>query len=359
VLAGALAIVTDDKESRVPTGWAIVSAGRHADRKVAPAINAAPDARLVGICSRDASRGADFARRHGASAVYDGLDAMLADERVDAVFVTSPNALHAEHAIRAARAGRHVLVEKPMATTVEDALAMIGACRETGVVLGVGFHLRQHPLHQEARRALASGLGPVTLAQAQWGYGTREAPAPRPLLQQWWEEPDLIGGAASLMGTGVHAIDLLRFLLGREVAAVSAISDGQTPAQPLETVMLASLTFEDGPLAAVSCGRRWPDARNDLHVYGPWGRLSGLGTLAEARQGTLDVASEAWTETRSIPPDGLASYVDEITDFQVAIATGRTPAATGVDGLRAVEIVVALLAAAREGRTVPVRRHAI
>jgi predicted dehydrogenase len=161
------------------------------------------------------------------------------------------------------------------------------------------------------------------------------------------------------MGTGVHAIDLLRFLLGREVAAVSAISDGQTPAQPLETVMLASLTFEDGPLAAVSCGRRWPDARNDLHVYGPWGRLSGLGTLAEARQGTLDVASEAWTETRSIPPDGLASYVDEITDFQVAIATGRTPAATGVDGLRAVEIVVALLAAAREGRTVPVRRHAI
>jgi 1,5-anhydro-D-fructose reductase (1,5-anhydro-D-mannitol-forming) len=344
----------------VPTGWAIVSAGRHADRKVAPAINGAPDARLVGICSRDASRGADFARRHGASAVYDSLDAMLADERVDAVFIASPNALHAGHTIRAAQAGRHVLVEKPMATTVEDALAMIGACREAGVVLGVGFHLRQHPLHQEARQALASGrLGPVTLAQAQWGYGTREASAPRPLLQQWWEEPDLIGGAASLMGTGVHAIDLLRFLLGREVVAVSAISDGQTAAQPLETVMLASLIFEDGPLAAVSCGRRWPDARNGLHVYGPWGRLSGLGTLAEVRQGTLEVTSEAWTETRAIPPDGLASYVDEIADFQAAIGTGRPPAATGIDGLRAVEITVALLAAVRERRTVPVRRHAV
>jgi 1,5-anhydro-D-fructose reductase (1,5-anhydro-D-mannitol-forming) len=327
---------------------------------VAPAINAAPDAQLVGICSRDASRGADFARRHGAAAVYDSLDTMLADERVDAVFVTSPNALHAEHAIRTAQTGRHVLVEKPMATTIEDALAMVRACREAGVVLGVGFHLRQHPLHQEARQALASGrLGPVTLAQAQWGYGTREAPAPRPLLQQWWENPDLIGGAASLMGTGVHAIDLLRFVLGREVAAVSAISDGQTAAQPLETVMLASLIFEDGPLAAVSCGRRWPDARNELHVYGPWGRLSGLGTLAEARQGTLDVASEAWTETRAIPPDGLASYVDEIADFQTAIGTGRPPAATGIDGLRAVEITVALLAAARERRMVPVDRHAV
>ena len=338
----------------MPTGWAIVSAGRHADRKIAPAINATPGARLVGICSRDPERGDAFARRHGALAVYGDLDAMLADTRVEAVFVASPNALHAGHTIRAAGGGRHVLVEKPMATTAEDARAMVRACRAAGVALGVGFHLRHHPAHRAARQALERGLlGDITLAQAQWGYGTRgqTVPFPRPPLQEWWEDPELLGGAAALMGTGVHAIDLLRFLLQREVTSVTAITDGQTRAQPLETVMLANLTFEGGVLAAVCCGRRLPDSRNDVHVYGSRGRLSGLGTLAESRQGSLDIASEALTETQPTPADALASYVDQIEDFQTAITTGREPAASGVDGLRTAEITVAVITSARERRT--------
>jgi 1,5-anhydro-D-fructose reductase (1,5-anhydro-D-mannitol-forming) len=343
----------------VATGWGIVSAGRHADRKVAPAIRAAAGARLVAISSRDPERGAQFAERHGALASYTGLDAMLADSRVEAVFVCSPNALHAGHTIRAARAGRHVLVEKPMATTVEDARAMVRTCREAGVVLGVGFHLRQHPGHRLARERLAADLlGGLTLAQAQWGYGTRGLTvAPRPPLQQWWEEPDLIGGAAALMGTGVHAIDLLRFLLGREVDRVTATTDGQTAGQPLETLLLAHLALAGGGLASVSCGRRLPDSRNDVHVHGPLGRLSGLGTLAEARQGTLEVASEALSESRLYPVEPLASYVDQVIDFQAAVASGSWPAASGLDGLRAVEITVAAIASARTGRPVPVERR--
>ena len=346
----------------MPTGWAIVSAGRHADRNIAPAINAAPDAQLIGICSRDSERGAAFARRHGALAVYGGVDAMLADRRVEAVYVASPNALHAAHAIQAAAGGRHVLVEKPMATTVDDGLAMVRAARAAGVTLGVGFHLRHHPAHRAARELLETGvLGELTLAQAQWGYGARNQTLPlkRPPLQQWWEDPELLGGAVALMGTGVHAIDLLRFLLGREVTSVTAVTDGQTPAQPLETVMLANLAFDGGVLASVCCSRHLPDSRNDVHVYGARGRLSGLGTLAEGRQGTLDVLSEGLTESRVTAPEGLASYVDQIADFQAAIAVGRPPAATGVDGLRAVEITVAAIESARERRTVPVRPHAV
>jgi 1,5-anhydro-D-fructose reductase (1,5-anhydro-D-mannitol-forming) len=285
---------------------------------------------------------------------------MLADPRVAAVFVASPNALHATHAVRAAAAGRHVLVEKPMATIPEDAWQIVQACRTAGVTLGVGFHLRHHPAHLRAREALASGvLGGITLAQAQWGYGPRGlAVAPRPPLEQWWEDPDLIGGAAPLMGTGVHAIDLLRFLLGREVASVTATTDGQRPEQPLETVLLAHLSLEGGGLAAVCCGRRLPDSRNEVHVYGPLGRLSGLGTLAEARQGTLEIATGALAETREYPADHLASYVEQIVDFQAALAAGRPPAASGLDGLRAVEIATALIASARERRAVPVERRA-
>src|SRR5687768_12114499 len=112
------------EEIPVTLGWGIVSTGRHADHKIAPAINAAPHARLVAVCSRDQGRADAFAERHGAMAAYDSIEAMLQDARVEAVFIVSPNALHATQAVQAAQAGKHVLTEKPMATTIEDAMAM-------------------------------------------------------------------------------------------------------------------------------------------------------------------------------------------------------------------------------------------
>ena len=126
-------------------GWGIVSTGNHPDLKIAPAIAAADDNNLVAVYSRDMGRADDFAGKHGADTTYDDLDALLNDPRVDAVFICSPNALHSAQTQRAAAAGKHVLSEKPMATTLADAVAMVRACRGAGVKLGVGLHLRQHP----------------------------------------------------------------------------------------------------------------------------------------------------------------------------------------------------------------------
>ncbi len=152
---------------------------------------------------------------------------------VDAILITSPNALHAEQTIQTAKAGKHVLTEKPMATTIEDALAMIRACQQHRVTLGVGFHLRQHPAHRKARRVLTEGtLGSLALLQGQWGFGTRgqHMPPPRPPLQQWWEEPELIGGASTMMGTGVVTCSAC----WDEIVEVTA-PDGQTATQPSRT----------------------------------------------------------------------------------------------------------------------------
>ena len=138
----------------MPLGWAIVSTGLHPDNKIAPAINAA-----------DA-----FAQKHGAKAAYDSLDALLQDSRVDAVFIALPNFLHLEHTLPVAKAGKHVLVEKPMATTLEDSVAMVRSCREAGVKLATGYHLRTHPGHILARRLILEGtLGQVVLAPSSVG----------------------------------------------------------------------------------------------------------------------------------------------------------------------------------------------
>jgi len=339
-------------------GWAIISTGLHPEHKIAPAITAASDSELVAVYSRDRSRAEEFAQRHGASAAYDSLDDLLQDSRVDAVFVSSPNALHAAQTIQAAQAGKQVLSEKPMATTLADSVAMIQASRKAGVKLGVGFNLRQHPGHIKAKQLIAQGaLGRVTLAQGQWGFGVRGQgpPPPRTGLRQWWDQPELIGDASTMMGTGVHVVDILRFMLGQEVTEVAAITDGQTSEQPLEQLAAISLRFSGGTIGTVCCGRVLPDSKNDFNIYGSDGRISGRATLWEAQQGRVEIVSETVSHIGVCPSDFLGNYTAEIEDFQRAIESDTEPAATGVDGLRLVEVTLAMIESARTGRTVKIQ----
>ena len=336
-------------------GWGIVSTGFHPDLKVVPAIAEAQDAQLAAVYSRDRERAEAFAEKHGANAAYDDLDAMLSDSKVDAVFICSPNSVHAVHTLQSARAGKHVLCEKPMATTVEDAASMVKVCREYGVKLGVGYHLRTHPGHLMARQAIEQGiLGRLVLAQGQWAFGVRgqEGPPPRSGQRLWWDEPDMIGGASTMMGTGVHAVDLMRFLIGSEVTEVNAMTDGQTSDQPLEQLATLSLRFEGGVIATVTCSRLLPDSRNDLAIYGSMGRITGQATLWEARQGRVELISEDAHRTEVCSYHYLGNFIAEVEDFHRAIEEDREPAATGVDGLRVVEITLAMIESARKGRTV-------
>jgi 1,5-anhydro-D-fructose reductase (1,5-anhydro-D-mannitol-forming) len=338
-------------------GWAVISTGVHVDHKIAPAINATPDAELVAICSRDQERADACAQKHGAKAAYSDLGVLLRDSRVDAVFIASPNAMHAQHALQAAQAGKHVFCEKPMTTTLDDAVAMVRTCRARSVKLGVGYHLRQHPGLRKARRLITAGvLGTVALAQGQWGFGVRgqETPPPRTGLRQWWDDPELIGHASTMMGTGVHVVDALRFVLDQEVIEVASISDGQTPQRPLEQLVAMTLRFDRGTIATICCGRRLPDSRNDLVIYGSLGRLSGSDALWEGRQGTFEVVSETMHTTETYPPQPLANFIDELDDFHRAIREDREPAASGLDGLRVVQVTLAMITSARDQRTIRV-----
>ena len=338
-------------------GWGIVSTGMHPDSKIAPAINAASDAQLVAVYSRDQGRAEAFASRHGAQAAYSSLEELLDDSRVDAVFISSPNSMHAGQAIQAANAGKHVLCEKPMTTTLADAVDMVRACRDRGVKLGVGFELRHNPGHILARDLVADGtLGRITMAQGQWGFGSRgqEVFPPREGLRQWWDDPEAIGGASTMMGTGVHVMDLLRFVLGQEIVEVAAITDGQTAERPLEQIAALSLRFSSGALGTLVCGRLLPDTRNDLAIYGINGRFTSRETVWEAQKGDIEVVSDTVNRTESYPDNYLGNFIAQTEDFQQAVAEDREPAATGVDGLRVVETTLAAIESARTGRVVKI-----
>ena len=338
-------------------GWAIVSTGRHPDTKMAPAINAATDAAITAVVSRDQGRAHAFAVKHGAAAAYDDVDAMLADPAVDVVYVASPNALHREHTLKAAAAGKHVLVEKPMALAVEDCQSMIDMCASAGVKLGVGFHLRTHPGHQRVRDLVAAGgLGEISLTTVNWGRGTRgqTKPPPRADLQAWWDDPAMVV-AGAFMATGVHCADIMRYVLGREVTEVTALSDATTDA-PLEELLVMALRFDDGSLGTVMTGRRTPDYKaNEVMVYGSEGRAGVHESVSMVLEGELEISTSASETSESYENDPIALYTWQVNAFNAAVAGGGEPAASGVDGLRAAQITLAMVESARTGRRVDIR----
>ena len=343
-------------------GWAIIGAGMHPHQKLAPAIGITPDAELIAVLSRDQGRADAFAETHGALAGYSKMDDLLADSRIDAVFVASPNASHLGHTTQAAKAGKHVLSEKPMATSVDDALAMVQVCQANGVKLGLGFELRFHPAHLLARDLVSQGkLGRIRLLQAHWGRGERGEPEhqPRSGLRSWWENPTTMGGGSVIMGLGVHVFDLVRYVMGQEITEALAMTDGQTDSQPLEHIASMSLRLVDGTIANVSCGRMLPDTLNNFTVYGTDGRFTGTATVWEARMGAVEVVSETVNQTESFEYDYLANFVAELSDFHAALKEDREPTATGTDGLRSTEINSAVIESAKTGRTVKIKHRTV
>ena len=338
-------------------GWGIVSVGRHPDVKIVPAMRLAEEAHVAAVCSRDMSRAEAFAEKHGVAAAYDSLGALLDDPRVDAVFISSPNSIHAGQTIDAAKAGKHVLVEKPMAVSVQEAVDMVHACQQAEVKLGVGFQLRFHPGHQKARRLVNDGvLGTLSMAQAQWCLGARGVTDPprRTGLSEWWGVPEMIGGASTLMGTGVHAVDLMHFLLDQPIVEVVAIIDGQTAERPLEQAAAVALRFADGTIGTIVCGRRMPDTENDAVIYGSDGKIALRGTLWEAFGGQLEVVSETVNTWESYDRDLLTLYKLQIEAFNRAVQNDEEFHASGIDGLRVVQVTSAIIESASSWRAVKI-----
>ena len=338
-------------------GWAFIGTGNYPNSRVAPAAALAQNTSIIAAYSRDQHRAEEFASNHGALAAYISVEALLGDSRVDVVFVASPNHLHASHAQLAAKAGKHILVGKPMATTVSDCVETINACRANGVKLGVGFQLRFHPGHVGASRLVREGgLGEVALAQVLLGSGVRgELKRERRTgLRGWWETPDMVGNARSMIGTGVHCVDDLEFILGQTVVELAAITDGQTAEAPLENLVSLSLRFSGGAIGTMVCGSRMPDAINDVTVYGSDGRVLLKNAASPSLGGSLEVTSETVNSEVSYTTDPLALAKWQIEGFNKAVTLDEEPRASGLDGLRSVQITEGMIESVKTRRTVTV-----
>lgn len=329
-------------------GWAMIGTGS-VHKKIALAIKEAKDTKLVAVLSREKARAVAFAKEHSIEKAYDSLDELLRDPEVNAVYVGSPNGLHAMHTIRAAEAGKHVLCEKPMAPTLKECHSMIEASKKNRVKLGLGFQYRQHPAHLKAHEIMASGeLGHLIFANAQVEIPSLQAAG-------WYYEPGMAGGGAICM-VGVHRIDLLRFILGREVVEVSAFIGEQPPERPFEEMMVGLLRFDNGGFGTVHFSINIPHGNDSLEMHGSKGSLYCIDTTSlwwGGGTGELLLKSDKVTTKYQFQKPNV--YKDEIEDFNCCIKEGGEPLATGMDGLRTAEITIAMLESSRQGKTIRIK----
>ncbi len=290
------------------------------------------------VVSRDAAKAGAFAASHGAGRGTSSYEEMLASDEVDAVYIATPNALHAEQVMAAAAAGKHVLCDKPLATTVADAERAVAACADAGVHLGLMFQTRRFGGVADAAAAVRGGaLGRVALAQVEMSAG-------RNLPQGWRTEPAL-AGLGTINNIAVHAIDLLGYLLDANVTEVVALVEREELAVDVAAAVL--LRFDNGTLAYVNANQAVPYAQDDFVLYGTEGRALGRNLSRPNREGTLVVTTAAGqTETPASTSNG---YQETLAAFAEAVLDGREPSPSGRDGLRSVQVTTAIASALETG----------
>lgn len=268
------------------------------------------------------------------------MERMADDPAIDIVYVVTPNALHAEHAIRAARAGKHVLCEKPMDVSPERCQAMIDACRAAGRRLAIAYRCRFEPHHLECERLARGGsFGAPRLVEAGFGFAIGD-PA------QWRLRRALSGGGA-LMDVGIYALQSTRVLTGEEPVAVTAQEVKTDPVKfgEVDETMAFQLVFPSGTVAACTTSYAVPGL-NRMTVYAEHGAFG----MAPAYN---------YTNNRGWRGDGVPLRFDEIDvfaaemdDFARCIQSGEPTRVPGEEGLRDVRLLMAIYEAARTGGTV-------
>jgi predicted dehydrogenase len=230
--------------------YGILGFGHHAVRRLMQGFAGASDSKLVGMWRRDAAKAGENAREYSIPHVFATPYALCTSPEIDAVFVVSPDALHLEHVLLAARHNKHVLCEKPLAMNAGEAEKMLAAAERYGVKLGVAQNMRYYRSLAVMREWVAEGrIGRAVLAEAQFAYSAKDSP------RAWIYDPKLAMGGP-IGDVGIHCMDALRYVLQTNVAAVNTLAHVDAHSGPVESHAVVGLDFTLGAMGAVTVTTR-------------------------------------------------------------------------------------------------------
>ena len=324
--------------SHSPLRWGLLGTAR-INRMVIPPLRVSPGNRLLAVASREPARAAAYAKEWGIERAHGSYEALLADPEVDAVYIPLPNHLHAEWAIRAARAGKHVLCEKPLALSVADVDAMGAAAHEAGVAFAEAFMYRHHPQTLKVKALVDGGaVGRVRFVRGTFSFPLTRADDVR-LRPEW--------GGGCLWDVGCYPLSFTRFLLGEEPVEVTGAQVlGPTG---IDETFAGQLVFPGGILAQVDAGFRAP-FRAELEVAGEEGTIRVRHPWKPAPD--LPILLTRGDEPEAIAVAETDRYLLEIEDMESCVRTRREPRVSLAESRGNVATIVALLRSAREGRPV-------
>lgn len=331
-------------------GYAIVGLGGYGLGRIIPEFKNCAHSRLAAVVSGDAAKAKKVAAEYGLSdkAIYSyaNFDSIRDNPDVDIVYVCLPNSMHAEYSIRAAKAGKHVMCEKPMAVSVAECEAMIAACKAANRKLMIGYRCHFEATNIAAMRlAKQPDTGKIRYVRSEHGFNAGDPNA--------WRLKKALAGGGSLMDMGVYSLQAARYMTGEEPVAVTAreSTDRNDPRfREVEDMIEWTLEFPSGAIAG--CQSMYSANQNHILLMGSKGRV-------ELEPATRYDGNRLWTgrdgrEQEITPPPGpgKTQFAGQLDHLAQCVIDGREPIVSGEEGLRDMRIVEAIYRSAREGRTI-------
>ena len=340
--------------------WGVIGAGGIADRRTIPGMLLADNAELVSVMEIDTAFAQKLCAKYGAKRAYTRAQALVEDPEIDAVYIASPVFAHAQQAMAAAEAGKHILIEKPLALSSGEGKQILERCAQQGILIAAGFMMRFGAGVRAMRKAVLDGkIGHVVSGYAQFTCWY-------PDLPNCWRQNKSQSGGGALVDMGVHCIDLMQYVTGSPVKEVSAFNETLTFHYDVEDTSLVILRLENGAVCTIQSNFNIPDdaAKWRLEFFGTQGRLLGDQVIGQSDGGTVNAlfleavggydAQQAGEkpagESLSITP--VNTYQMEIESFSNSVLTGAPLEAPASDAVQVQQVIEAAYRSSREKRTI-------
>ncbi len=352
-LAGAAASALPSRAQPVPDrkiGFAIIGLGRISMGEFMPGVKLSQNCRITALVSGHRDKAEKVARQYGVDAAsiysYEDMDRLAANPNVDAVYVALPNSMHAEYTIRAAKAGKHVLCEKPMANTAADCEMMIDACKKAGRKLMIAYRCQYEPNNLKARQTIRdNGIGRLEMMDSSFGF-TESAGE--------WRLSKKYAGGGPLMDVGIYCLNACRFLSGEEPVEVdgrSSVIDQDGRFAEVEENLVWTMRFPSGLLT--TCSTSYGTNTNGYYrAFGSKGSVQMEPAFSYEGLHMEIQASGKGRADATVPDSDPHQFTREADHMAECILRNETPRTPGEEGLRDLRIIEAIYASCRNGAPV-------
>ncbi|MBQ4517136.1 MAG: Gfo/Idh/MocA family oxidoreductase [Clostridia bacterium] len=342
--------------------WGVIGCGGIADRRTLPGMMLADNAELLAVMDTNREAAERCKEKYSTEYAFDKVEDLLALDEIQAVYIASPVFCHLQQVKAAARAGKHILLEKPLGLDVREAEEIADFCHKAGVKLSVGLMMRFHCYHQKLRELIEQGaLGEIVSARGQFTCWFPE------MKSNWRQEKHLSGGGA-LMDLSIHSIDLLRYITGLEVVEVAGIVGNQIFKYNIEDAGSVMMRFSNGAIGYVDSNFNVPDvaSKSKLEIYGTKGCAVLHNTLSQVEGGQIEIiyaddsvgydAMQNREDAKSISVEAEFGnmYTKEIEAFSESVIHDSKVAISAEDAIRSQKIVEAAYASSAQRKFIKI-----